>query len=60
MHYLGRRKEIRGQRHERLSAEIEMLLAQHSKVRSVAIVPVVDLDRGSGPLPSSYHRGMRT
>ncbi|MGV9868004.1 AMP-binding protein [Rhodococcus koreensis] len=51
LHYLGRRKEmIKVKGMSVFPAEIEMLLAQHPSVRSVAVVPVDDPDSGQRPV----------
>ncbi|TLP93681.1 acyl-CoA synthetase [Nesterenkonia salmonea] len=51
LHYLGRRKEmIKVKGMSVFPAEIEMLLAQHSEVESVAVVPAEDLETGQRPV----------
>ncbi|MET8815511.1 AMP-binding protein [Streptomyces sp. NPDC004549] len=51
LHYLGRRKEmIKVKGMSVFPAEIEMLLASHPRVESVAVVPVDDPDSGQRPV----------
>ncbi|MBC7594213.1 MAG: AMP-binding protein [Kineosporiaceae bacterium] len=51
LHYLGREKEmIKVKGMSVFPAEIEMLLSQHPKVSSVAVVPADDAERGQMPV----------